>query len=1039
MSTFGQHLRDLRLQTGMKQSELAERMNLHMQTVSRWERGISEPDIAALGDLARALGVSLERLFGVPEEGEGLTGCFDVWKLGQTIGRLRNERNETQKDLAQQFGISADAVSRWERGLSAPTMEQLVYLAQHFGISVSGLYFGVGEEQEEDHSAAVHRKRRRFPVLVSVVAAVLCIFCTALVILLIGRRGQPGPVQYTVMLDGEAVSVYENDWYTPPTPEKEGYAFLYWSDENGEKVVFPLKVTQDSTFSAVFTPQEYRIGYWLNGGHFTGAYPETFRVDSGEVELPAPEKEGDTFEGWYLTADYSSDAVSRISCTGADVNLYARWSDPVYTILYELNGGTLYEANPGIVTSDQSTVLRKPVRDGYLFLGWYDQPQGGQRYESVGGTDAANLKLYALWQRTDALYTVMYDSGGGTVEGVNPVSVGAGEVHRLRSAYKPGHEFLGWNTAPDGSGTYVEYLYGIEGPLELYAIYTEKEYLIRYEYEGRYETDAVNPNRVVWGESVPLLSVSLYGYDFVGWYDAPQGGNRIDVIGPSNILTLSVLYARYTPRSFVLTLDASGGSFLIEGEEYGSGSVTAYYGQNTVLPVCTRPGYDFLGWVDENGSAVAQIDPFLIRDRCLTARWRQTGGSYSVSYVLDGGILTEDNPQTVPYGETYTLHEPERAGYVFLGWYDNPQGQGAAYTAAPADRIDDLVLYALWQEHRVNGSIDCFRYEVVANSTVRITAYLGESGKNIQVNIPAEIEGLPVTELSCRFGVDNGEVTGERKYYDAILLPDSLQVIGRRVFAQTIVTQPPMLPDTVREIGDEAFHRFAVAGVNYGEWPSPIPEGVVSIGREAFAYCRSLTGTINLSNVKIICGGAFKNCIQLNGVSFGERSPLVEIGAQAFYGCVSLTGPLTVVGAGERLSVGENAFYGCSGLSSVTLSGYNAIDLEVSCFEGCITLQKASIETNFLSVGDRAFRSCFALAEVDLSLGAQTIFRIGEYAFAGCRMLSTICYGRSSADFLDIQKGVGWNDEMPDFSVYCYDAVIVYTGGTVSEIRQILP
>ena len=75
---FGERLKELRKAAGITQSELAEKLNIHLQTVSKWERNLSEPDISQLGELAEALGVSLEKLceyVGVTRE--KLAACGD--------------------------------------------------------------------------------------------------------------------------------------------------------------------------------------------------------------------------------------------------------------------------------------------------------------------------------------------------------------------------------------------------------------------------------------------------------------------------------------------------------------------------------------------------------------------------------------------------------------------------------------------------------------------------------------------------------------------------------------------------------------------------------------------------------------------------------------------------------------------------------------------------------------------------------------------------------------------------------------------------
>ena len=43
---------------------------------------------------------------------------MDVSKFAETIARLRKEKGLTQKQLAEQFGVSDRSVSKWERGVS---------------------------------------------------------------------------------------------------------------------------------------------------------------------------------------------------------------------------------------------------------------------------------------------------------------------------------------------------------------------------------------------------------------------------------------------------------------------------------------------------------------------------------------------------------------------------------------------------------------------------------------------------------------------------------------------------------------------------------------------------------------------------------------------------------------------------------------------------------------------------------------------------------------------------------------------------------
>lgn len=54
---------------GYTQEQLAERLGVTAQSISKWETGISNPDVAVLPDLAKALGVDIDALFvALPDE-----------------------------------------------------------------------------------------------------------------------------------------------------------------------------------------------------------------------------------------------------------------------------------------------------------------------------------------------------------------------------------------------------------------------------------------------------------------------------------------------------------------------------------------------------------------------------------------------------------------------------------------------------------------------------------------------------------------------------------------------------------------------------------------------------------------------------------------------------------------------------------------------------------------------------------------------------------------------------------------------------------
>lgn len=70
---------------------------------------------------------------------------FQMEKVGRKIAELRKNHNMTQLELADQIGISFQAVSNWERGNSMPDISKLPELASLFNVSVDEI---LGEKSE---------------------------------------------------------------------------------------------------------------------------------------------------------------------------------------------------------------------------------------------------------------------------------------------------------------------------------------------------------------------------------------------------------------------------------------------------------------------------------------------------------------------------------------------------------------------------------------------------------------------------------------------------------------------------------------------------------------------------------------------------------------------------------------------------------------------------------------------------------------------------------------------------------------------------
>lgn len=83
---LGKKIRQLRFKAGLTQEQLAEKLGIGAQAVSKWENAAAMPDITALPLLAEIFGVSIDDLFDLTNE--------------QRLNRIEN-RLDTEEDLPQ--------------------------------------------------------------------------------------------------------------------------------------------------------------------------------------------------------------------------------------------------------------------------------------------------------------------------------------------------------------------------------------------------------------------------------------------------------------------------------------------------------------------------------------------------------------------------------------------------------------------------------------------------------------------------------------------------------------------------------------------------------------------------------------------------------------------------------------------------------------------------------------------------------------------------------------------------------------------------
>ena len=157
-----------------------------------------------------------------------------------------------------------------------------------------------------------------------------------------------------------------------------------------------------------------------------------------------------------------------------------------------------------------------------------------------------------------------------------------------------------------------------------------------------------------------------------------------------------------------------------------------------------------------------------------------------------------------------------------------------------------------------------------------------------------------------------------------------------------------------------------------------IPEGVTSIGAEAFEACGNLTNVTIPDGVASIGDSAFWYCENLVGVVIPNS--VTNIGADAFWHCKKLkdiTIPVSVA------SIGDGAFCGCQWLADI--DGWIVFRGVLHNYYGTST--DVVIPKEVTSIGSSAFCNCAKLNSVVIS---DSVTSIGSGAFCECSSLTSV-------------------------------------------------
>ena len=306
----------------------------------------------------------------------------------------------------------------------------------------------------------------------------------------------------------------------------------------------------------------------------------------------------------------------------------------------------------------------------------------------------------------------------------------------------------------------------------------------------------------------------------------------------------------------------------------------------------------------------------------------------------------------------------------------------------------------------------------------------------VSIDIPAEIDGLPVTRIGEGAFANCPGLTN-------VTIPDSVTSIGSEAFVGCESLTSITIPNSVTSISKYAFLDCGSLNITVDE-SNPkysdidgvlvnkdkteiimytkdeiqpeysIPSNVTSVGDSAFKYCGNLTSITIPSSVISIGDSAFECCYSLTSIIIPDS--VTNIGDYAFYYCESLMS--VTIGNGVT-SIGIGAFYDTA-YYNYERNWQNG----VLYIDDCLIVVNNGIPSNYAIkngtrvIADYAFLGCDSLTSVTIP---SSVTNIGLGAFSDCGSLN-ISVDSGNKNYSDID-GVLVNKDKTEIITYAKDKI----------------
>ena len=564
--------------------------------------------------------------------------------------------------------------------------------------------------------------------------------------------------------DRGIVSVYEDEdgWHL--FGEDDGWARITASAKDGSGTSYSQIVRVSG--NTAYNKNKFSVIFNANGGTGTMKTLTGIPYKTGKaLTANAFKRKGYKFVGWNTSKDGSGLAIANkgvakelTRTNNGKVTLYAQWELIDYTINYVMNSGEEAEDAPltRTYTVIDAVTLQKPVREYYVFSGWYSDSKFKTKVTAIKKGTTGNKTYYAKWTPNKYKITFVKNGAtGGKMADMTGIAFNAEKALTANAFTRKGYKFVGWTTADPNTEAEGEIYankakvkglsYENGATVKLYALWEIIDYKITYNLNGGTNSEENPATYQVITDTITFQKPTRTGYTFNGWYSDKKFKTKVTTIKKGSIGNRT-LYAKWTANKYTVIFNKND-----EASPGGSATgtmknQTLTYNSTTKLTANAfkKKGYTMTGWNTApdgtgdsyaNAMAKANVSPDNGAKVTLYAQWKLT--DYKINYNVTADVDNTINPATYTMDdETFEIQAPTRPGYDFVGWYADAKLTKAANLTIEKGSTAAKTFYPKWTAHTyyvvfdknesqypetpVNGTMA--RLKLVYGSSAKLTA-----------------------------------------------------------------------------------------------------------------------------------------------------------------------------------------------------------------------------------------------------------------------------------------------------------------------------